>query len=81
MISIFFAFNLEADVDGYRVFRSTDPALAKQDWDLVTDNLLKSNTFQDRDIVSNVIYYYYVVAVDTAGNVSDASAVVSDTAL
>ncbi|NNE65978.1 MAG: fibronectin type III domain-containing protein [Pyrinomonadaceae bacterium] len=81
VISLFFAFNLEDDVVGYKVYRSTDPNRPKAEWDLVTREPMKTNTFQDRDVVANVVYYYYVVALDNAGNVSAPSIVVSDTAL
>ena len=80
-ISIFFAFNLEPDIAGYRVFRSEDPGKAKQEWEELTSKPIESNTFQDKTARSGVVYYYYVVAVDRAGNVSDPSAIVSETAL
>lgn len=80
-ISIFFAFNLENDIAGYRVFRSTDPLQPKSDWQQLNQDLLDTNTFQDQSVVGGVIYHYFIVAVDTAGNVSDPSEVVSDTAL
>jgi hypothetical protein len=78
-ISLFFAVNAEQDIAGYRIFRSTDPALAKKDWKLVTPELLKSNTFQDSGVESGKTYFYYVVAVDQAGNISEISEVVSET--
>ncbi|NNF00504.1 MAG: fibronectin type III domain-containing protein [Pyrinomonadaceae bacterium] len=79
-ISIFFATNLETDVIGYRVYRSTNPNLAKDQWTLLTPQLLKTNTFQDKQVVSAVVYYYYLTAVDNVGNVSSPSEVVSETA-
>jgi len=80
-ISIFFAFNIEDDIAGYKVFRTTDPSRPKSAWTLVTPKVLDTNTFQDKDTVPSVVYYYFVVAVDNAGNVSNPSEVVSDTAL
>jgi len=80
-ISLFFAFNLEKDIAGYRVYRSTNPNLAKADWKLVSAPDLEANTFQDEDVVPSVVYYYYVVAIDTAGNISSPSDVVNETAL
>jgi len=80
VISIFFAFNLEPDVIGYRIFRSTDQSLDKGNWDRISEEPMESNTFQDKNVVSGVVYYYYAVAVDSAGNVSDPSEVVSETA-
>lgn len=79
-ISIFFAINPETDVAGYRIYRSTDPALPKTDWTLLTTQLLAANTFQDNRVESGRTYHYYVTATDRAGNVSDPSEVVSETA-
>lgn len=78
MISIFFAVNPEKDVVGYKIYRSTDPDLAKDKWELLTPELLKTNTFQDTKVESGKTYYYYLTATDKAGNVSEMSEVVSD---
>ncbi len=79
-ISIFFAVNPEKDVVGYRLYRTTNPNLPKTDWNVLTRQLLITNTFQDTSIESGKNYYYYLTAVDTAGNVSKPSEVVSETA-
>jgi len=42
--------------------------------------LLTRTSFQDDKVESGKKYYYYVIAVDTAGNVSQPSEVVSETA-
>ena len=47
VISIFFAVNPEKDIAGYKIYRSTDPALNKEQWTLLMPTLLKANTFQD----------------------------------
>lgn len=78
-ISIFFAFNPEKDVLGYRVYRSTDPALPKKDWTLMTPEILMTNTFQDTQVESGKTYFYFLTAIDKFGNVSAASEVVSET--
>lgn len=80
VISVFFAFNLEPDVVGYQVFRSTDPAVDKNRWTKVSGATMESNTFQDKNVTAGVEYFYYVVAIDSAGNISDPSEVVSETA-
>lgn len=79
-ISIFFAVNPEKDIVGYRIYRSTDSNQPKADWLLLTRELLTLNTFQDKNVGSGETYYYYLVAVDKAGNVSEPSEVVSETA-
>jgi hypothetical protein len=78
VVSIFFAVNPEKDVIGYKIYRSTDPAAPKAEWQLVTAELLKTNTFQDRTVETGKTYYYYLTATDNAGNVSEPSEVVSD---
>jgi hypothetical protein len=77
-ISIFFATNVENDIAGYQVYRSTDRNLPKSDWDLLTPQLLVTNTFQDSNVESGKTYFYYLTAVDRFGNVSEISEVVSE---
>ncbi|HUF05065.1 MAG TPA: hypothetical protein VMM38_12935 [Aridibacter sp.] len=79
-ISIFFAANVEKDIAGYRVFRSTDPDRNPDEWEILTPELLDVTTFQDRNVTQGVTYYYFVRAVDTKGNVSGPSEVVSESA-
>ena len=78
-ISIFFAANPEKDIAGYRIYRSETPNLPKTQWQLLTSNLLPTNTFQDNKIESGKTYYYFITASDTAGNISEPSDVVSET--
>ena len=78
-ISIFFATNPEKDVVSYRLYRSLDQNADKAKWELLTKDPLTTNTFQDTRVESGKTYYYYLIAVDKAGNVSLASEVVSET--
>jgi len=78
VISLFFAANVETDVAGYQVFRTTDPDKPVEEWELITPDLLDVTTFQDRSVNSGIIYFYYIKAVDKTGNVSAASEIVSD---
>lgn len=79
-ISIFFAVNPEKDIAGYRVYRTEDPNSPKTEWKLLTVSLLTTNTFQDKTVEGGKTYYYYLTAIDKAGNVSAASEVVSEKA-
>lgn len=79
-ISIFFAVNLEKDIAGYKIYRTTNPDLPKSEWLLLNVEILKVNTFQDKKVESGKTYYYYLTAVDKSGNVSEPSEVVSETA-
>ena len=78
-LSIFFAANPESDIAGYNVHRSTDPNLPKGSWTKLNQTLLTRTTFQDERVESGRKYYYYITAVDQAGNVSPPSEVVSET--
>ncbi len=78
-ISIFFRANPEADVAGYNIYRSTDPDLPKEKWNKLNAGLLTRTTFQDERVEATKRYYYYLTAVDQAGNISPPSEVVSET--
>lgn len=78
-LSIFFPANPEPDVAGYNIYRSTDPALAKELWIKLTRTPLTRTTFQDENVEAGKKYYYYLTAVDNSGNVSAPSEVVSET--
>ncbi|MDX6289279.1 MAG: hypothetical protein QOH42_1078 [Blastocatellia bacterium] len=77
-LSIFWVANSETDLAGYYVYRSTDPNLPKDKWLKLTPALYTKTTFTDENVEAGKTYYYYVVAVDAAGNVSPISEVASD---
>ncbi len=79
-LSIFFTFNSEKDIAGYKIFRTSNQNLTKSEWRLLTRELLTINTFQDKTVESGKTYFYYIVAVDKFGNSSEPSEVVSETA-
>lgn len=79
-LAIFFAPNPESDIAGYNIFRSTDENLPKANWTKLTQTLLTKTTFVDERVESGKRYFYYITAVDTAGNVSQPSEVGSETA-
>ena len=78
-LSLFFPANPEPDIAGYNIYRSNDENLPKDRWARLNSDLLTRTTFQDERVESGRRYYYYLVAVDQAGNVSPASDVVSET--
>jgi fibronectin type 3 domain-containing protein len=79
-LAIFFAANKETDIAGYNIYRSTDPDLPKQNWTKLNQSLLTRTTYQDDKVESGKTYYYYITAVDKAGNVSPPSEVGSEKA-
>jgi hypothetical protein len=78
-LAIFFAANKETDVAGYNIYRSTDPNLPKPNWTKLNSELLTRTNYRDERVESGKTYYYYIVAVDNAGNVSQPSEVASET--
>lgn len=78
-LSLFFAANSEPDIAGYLIYRSTDPSLARP-WTLITPAVSTRTTFTDENVDPGKTYHYYVIAVDAAGNKSQPSEVVSETA-
>lgn len=78
-IALFWTASPEPDVAGYYLYRSTDPNLPKKDWKKLTPALYTKTTFTDENVETGKTYFYYVVAVDNAGNVSAPSEAVSET--
>jgi hypothetical protein len=78
-LSLFFPANAERDVAGYNIYRSTDANAPKDAWTKLNRALLERTTYQDDTVESGVKYFYYLTAVDTAGNTSQPSEVVSET--
>jgi predicted phage tail protein len=78
-LAIFFVANKETDIAGYNIYRSTDPNLPKQSWTKLNPELLTRTNFRDDKVESGKTYYYYIVAIDNAGNVSPPSEVASET--
>ena len=79
-LSIFFAANPEKDIAGYQIYRSTNKNLPLIEWQNLTPELLTTNTFQDKQVESGITYYYYLTAADKAGNISEPSEIISETA-
>ncbi|MCA1555603.1 MAG: hypothetical protein LC747_02835, partial [Acidobacteria bacterium] len=78
-ISLFFPANPERDVAGYNIYRSSDPNTPKDRWTKLNRTPLERTTYQDDAVESGVKYFYYLTALDTAGNTSQPSEVVSET--
>ena len=77
-MNVFFPTNTEKDLAGYNIYRSEDPNQPKP-WTKLNRNLLDRTTYQDEAVQTGKRYFYYVTAVDNAGNESQPSEVGSDT--
>ena len=78
-LSLFFPANAERDVEGYNLYRSLDPDLPKAQWKKLNGDLLTRTTFQDDNVETGKKYFYFLNAVDSSGNTSEPSEVVSET--
>jgi fibronectin type 3 domain-containing protein len=78
-LSIFWVANSEPDLAGYYLYRSTDANLPRDKWTKLTPTLYIKTTFTDENVEAGKTYYYYVIAVDNAGNKSALSEVASET--
>ena len=77
-LSLFFPANPERDIAGYNIYRSIDPNAPKDKWTLLNRTLLERTTYQDDAVETGVKYYYYLTAVDKAGNISPFSEVIAE---
>jgi predicted phage tail protein len=78
-ISIFWPPNSESDLAGYLVHRSSDRTAPLESWTPLTSALWTRTTFTDENVEPGKTYYYYLRAVDTSGNKSQPSDIVSET--
>jgi hypothetical protein len=78
-IALFWTANPENDLAGYLLYRSTDANLPVGDWTVLTPAVYTRTTFTDDKVETGKTYFYYVRAVDQAGNRSEPSNVVSET--
>ncbi|HEX8196855.1 MAG TPA: fibronectin type III domain-containing protein, partial [Pyrinomonadaceae bacterium] len=63
---------------GYNIFRTTDSQTPPERWQKLNGAPLSATSYQDTNVESGQRYFYYVVAVDSAGNVSQPSEIVSE---
>ncbi len=68
--------NSDADLDGYRVYRSNQPTGAFQ---LISAGTILASQYLDTGLPNGSTQYYRVTALDQTGNESDPSSVVSGT--
>ncbi len=67
-IRIMWIANPESDLDGYRIYRSTEPTGY---FPRVATTDRRATSFTDRDVHNGVTYYYAIAAFDEAGNESE----------
>lgn len=79
-LSVFFAANSETDVIGYNVYRTTNSEQPRNQWQKLNDAPISATSYQDTKVESGQRYFYYVAAIDSAGNISQPSEMVSEVA-
>lgn len=65
--SLNWAYNPEADVKGYNIYRGLYPSLLNEK---VNPAPITTNSFVDSSILANTDYYYFIRAIDYAGHES-----------
>ena len=75
-VDLAWATSPESDLAGYRVYRSIDAGASFTE---ITTSLLATAAYSDSGLQNGTAYTYSVRAQDTAGNVSEASAMVTST--
>ena len=74
-ISLSWDLNTENDLDGYRVWRREE---GKKEFITISPGILKENAYIDRAVKREQEYDYSVTALDSSGNESQKSEIVSD---
>jgi chitodextrinase len=72
-LSLSWSANTEADLAGYDVFRTADPA-APIPWTKLNGSPMAGTTYTDAGLANGTTYWYYLIATDLAGNASAPSA-------
>jgi rhamnogalacturonan endolyase len=69
-VRLFWDPNVEVDLEGYNLYRSK---AEEGPFSMINDTLLTTEFYLDTLVLNDTSYYYYVTAIDTAGNESDPS--------
>ncbi|MBI3951131.1 MAG: hypothetical protein HY314_11840 [Acidobacteria bacterium] len=80
VISLFWTANSEPDLAGYNIYRAERADASESEWVKLNAELHILTTFRDETSIRGKTYYYKVTAIDRAGNVSPASAIVEQEA-
>lgn len=73
IVSLFWPANTERDLKGYLVYRAERKDQPRAEWQLLTRAPITTTTFRDDRAQAGKTYYYYILAVDDAGNESSPS--------
>ena len=77
-VSLFWPLNTETDVAGYNIYRAEDESTPPAMWVRLNPQLHKTASFRDDRVMVGKKYFYQVAAVDTYGNESPRSEMVSE---
>jgi hypothetical protein len=78
IVSLYWPLNSEPDVVGYNIYRAEDENAPPDKWIKLNPQLHKTASFRDDKVQVGKQYFYQVTAVDTSGNESQRSAIVSE---
>lgn len=75
VVSLFWPANSERDIKGYFVYRAESSSAARDTWMKLTPEVITTTTFRDEKAQAGKTYYYFITAIDRAGNESEPSTV------
>lgn len=76
VVSLFWPANTEKDLRGYLIYRADRQDMPQSEWTKLTPSPITTTTFRDERAKVGQIYYYFIIAIDTAGNESKPSSAV-----
>ena len=79
IVSLFWPLNTEPDVVGYNIYRADDDKTPPDKWVKLNLQLHKTASFRDERVQVGKQYFYQITAVDSSGNESPRSTIVSET--
>jgi fibronectin type 3 domain-containing protein len=71
--------NAESDLDRYKLYLNTDSSFVPTSSDLLASISSPAVTYTDTGLINGFTYYYLLTAIDTSGNESAASRLITGT--
>lgn len=78
IVSIYWPLNTESDIAGYNIYRADSINGSADKWVKLNQNIHTTASFKDNNVKVEQEYFYKITAVDTSGNESQPSKVVSE---
>jgi hypothetical protein len=79
LVSLFWPLSSEPDVVGYNIYRTEDESAPPEQWVKLNQDLHRTASFRDDHAQVDKKYFYQITAIDSFGNESARSEMVSET--